>query len=115
MGYTQGRRGEAALNAAGKKPNIPYDQLEPRLRELRVTHGLSMKELAQRLGYSVDHIKKLLHRFRITIRNNNPKKVVDDAHILKRPLEPEGAGRTGNHPAAPEATPGNSPQSGTSK
>jgi transcriptional regulator with XRE-family HTH domain len=67
------------LNLTGRKPTIPYDQLEPRLREARLTHGLSMKELAQRFGYSADHIKKLCVRFGIKTRNNNPKIVVDQA------------------------------------
>jgi hypothetical protein len=102
------------LNLTGRKPTIPYDQLEPRLRELRVVHGLSMKELSQRLGYSVDHVKKLCHRFKIKVRGLNPNKVIDQAPKLQRPLEPEGAGQQGNHPAASDSAPSNSPKAGTS-
>lgn len=101
------------MNDAGRKPFIPYDELEPRLRELRVTHRLSVKELAQRLGYSVDHIRKLCVKFKIKIRNYNHKIVVDQAPKLQRPLVPEGAGQQGNHPAASEAKPSDTPQTGS--
>jgi hypothetical protein len=56
------------LNTIGREPKYPYPELEAKLRQLREGEKLALKVIAQRLGYSVDHLRKLCVRFRIRVR-----------------------------------------------
>jgi hypothetical protein len=74
------------LNTIGREPKIPYADLEPKLRQLREGERLSLKDIGRRLGYSVDHLRKLCVQWRILIR----VKTTNEA--LTTPLKKEEAG-----------------------
>lgn len=51
---------------------MSMEELEPKLRALRAD-GVPHKLLADRFGYSVDHIKQLCHKFGITRKRKELK------------------------------------------
>lgn len=57
------------MNLIGREPKMAYSDLEPKLRQLREGEKLGLKEISQRLGYSVDHLKKLCVKFGIRVRS----------------------------------------------
>lgn len=80
------------MNLLGREPRIPYSDLEAKLRYLREGERLPIKAIASRLGYSVDHLRKLCVRFRILIRPTKkaltePLKNPDD--LTQAKLRPE--------------------------
>lgn len=80
------------MNIIGREPKIPYPELEAKLRQLREVEKLAQKVIAERLGYSVEHIKKLCVLFGIRVRTTKkaltePLKNPDD--LTQAKLRPE--------------------------
>jgi hypothetical protein len=102
------------VNAAGRPWKIPPEQLEPHLRKLREQERLSLKVIAQRLGYSVDHLRKLCVKFRILLRLK-PQTDVDDSNNFDGRSKVRDGGLIDSTPvAASDSALSNSPKSGTS-
>ena len=89
---------------SGRPWKIEPDELIPKLRRLRERDRLSLKAISTRLGYSVEHLRKLCGRFKIYLRLK-PQTDIDAAHEQNLGYAAEGARQHGNHPAVSEAKP----------